>query len=188
VNDVLLKAQRQQHPLRGNKSVNHMANTIQGLAKPPRLPCEDEIMRLADLARVPQEKEARIFFSDFILNVLLPELRFLCELPVKRPHNDAVIHAVQAVHSAKLAIANLDSKDREILVGPFFASEIDSFLFRAEGKQTLARHQAMRRGTNRRGRRSGTVRNQGALKFGLRASRIPSRPERPSATRSQIGN
>ena len=54
-----------------------MATTIHDPAKPQRLPSEDELSQLAELAHVPQEKEARRYFSHFIVNMLLPELRYL---------------------------------------------------------------------------------------------------------------
>jgi hypothetical protein len=50
-------------------SINSSANS--------RIPTDEELSRLADLARVPHE--ARKKFSDFIANTLLPDLQFAVE-------------------------------------------------------------------------------------------------------------
>ena len=136
-----------------------MATAIHDPAKPQRLPSEDELSRLAELARVPQE--ARREFSDFMVNRLL---RDFLELGERQHHNQvAVTQAIKAARLFKLKIAKLDLKDREYLVERSLEEEINLFLERAVGP-----HEFLRRGlVGRRGRPSDTVKNRGLRQFVL---------------------
>jgi hypothetical protein len=58
------------------EAANHTVPTINSPAN-SRIPTDEELSRLADLACLPQE--ARKEFSDFICNTLLPDLQFVAE-------------------------------------------------------------------------------------------------------------
>ena len=117
-----------------------------------RIPTDEELSKLADLARVPQE--ARGEFSDFIVNRLL---RDFYELGERQHHNQAAVtQAVKAARLFKLKIAKLDPKDREYLAERSLEEEINLFLERAVGP-----HEFLRRGlVGRRGRPFGTGKNR----------------------------
>jgi hypothetical protein len=130
-------------------SINSPANS--------RIPTDEELSRLADLACVPEE--ARREFSDFIVNRLLRDFHVLGE----GHHHDqaAVTLAVKAARLLKLKIAKLDLKDRENLVERSLEEEINLFLERAVGAHEFLRQ----RQVSRRGRPSDTVKNRGLRQF-----------------------
>jgi hypothetical protein len=95
-------------------------------------PNDKVLSQLADLARVPKEKEARDLFSRFIVHMLLPELHSFCNRPKNRPNNQAVREATQAMYSVLRAINNLSTKDRKFLVDSYLEYGICRFLMYAD--------------------------------------------------------
>jgi hypothetical protein len=132
-----------------------------------RIPTDEELSRLADLACVPQE--ARREFSDFIVNRLLRDFDVLGE----GHHHDqaAVTLAVKAARLLKLKIAKLDLKDRESLVERSLEEGINLFLERAVGSHEFLRS----RQVSGPGRPSDTVKNRGLRQFVLNLDFIAER-------------
>ena len=99
----------------------------------PKRPNDEVLSQLADLARVPKEKEARDLFSRSTRPpMLLPELHSFCNRPKNRPNNQAVREATQAMYSVLRAINNLSTKDRELLVDSYLEYGIRRFLMYAD--------------------------------------------------------
>jgi hypothetical protein len=118
------------------------------------LPLDKVLSGLAELGEIPQEK--RKAFSDFMTNSLLA-IRAISE----RPHNKkAVSKAVKAAHKLKQELANLDPKDREILVDQSFEGEIDRFIEITMDWYTRLRHLYLQRSRKDQGK--GVGRPKGA--------------------------
>jgi hypothetical protein len=130
---------------------------------PPRFPGDEQLLKLADLAQVP-DGGARNYFNWLILDILFDaweddELRNSERVVGSDP---SLSRTIKALRVAKQALANLEKPVREGLCWPIYEIEkgIDRFF-----ESTVGAAEPTKPRVHRRGRREGTLKNRGFQNF-----------------------